>query len=99
MNIPMTSPQMNANLDSDESIKQDGVTINANNGSVINSNSSNGRGEVTRLFAMLMTIFLSIIGDVLIVFYLRIANQELRSEIIPTISEMQVEQTNAQSET
>ena len=48
MNIPITNPQLNLNDDSknDDSIKQEGVTINASNGSVVNTNSGNGHGRV-----------------------------------------------------
>ena len=48
MNIPITNPQLNLNDGSknDDSIKQEGVTINASNGSVVNTNSGNGHGRL-----------------------------------------------------
>lgn len=43
MNIPITDPKLETSISdhstSDDHIQQEGVTINANNGSVINSNS------------------------------------------------------------
>ena len=98
MNIPITNPQLNANLDSDESIKQEGVTINANNGSVINSNSANGRGEITRLFAMLTTILLSILGDALLGIWLYTSIQTMSDDIKQTRIESRVEQSKFQKQ-
>lgn len=55
---------LNDSSKNDDSIKQEHVTINASNGATINSNSGNGRGEITRMFAMITTILFSIICDI-----------------------------------
>ena len=66
MEIMNLEPKLDLNDSSknDDSIKQEHVTINASNGATINSNSGNGRGEITRMFAMITTILFSIICDI-----------------------------------
>lgn len=64
--MDINNPALNLNDNSkvDDSIKQEGVTIHANNGSVVNTNSGNGRaGGLTRMWAMLITICFSLTCD------------------------------------
>lgn len=69
MNIPSTiNPTLNLNDQSavDESVRQDGVTINASGNATINSNSGNGRVGLSRMSAMVTTILFSIFCDFLL---------------------------------
>ena len=69
MDIPITNPKLTSNINDhscvDDSIRQDGVTINAGNGSVINSNSGNGKSE-KKMSALFQILAVSIICDLLI---------------------------------
>lgn len=71
--MDINNPALNLNDQSkvDDSIKQEGVTINANNGSVVNTNSGNGRaGGLTRLWAMLITICFSLTCDLILGYFI-----------------------------
>lgn len=50
----------------DDSIKQDGVTINADNGAIVNANSGNGGRGLTRKASMLIVMLFSVLGDLAI---------------------------------
>ena len=64
------TPQMNANINDhsqvDDSIKQEGLTINASGNATINSNSGNGRASKVKVSDMLVVLCVSVICDIII---------------------------------
>ena len=70
MEIPITNPQLNTSINDksqiDDSIKQDGVTITAGAGSVINTNSGNGKTQKMGVSALFQVLAVSIICDIMI---------------------------------
>lgn len=70
MDIPITNPQLSANINDhsciDDSIKQDGVTITAGAGSVINTNSGNGKTQKMGVSALFQVLAVSILCDIMI---------------------------------
>ena len=81
--LPDISPNLNLNDQSkvDDSIKQEGVTINANNGSVVNANSGNGSRGLTRKASMLLVMLFSILGDIMIGTTLYVGQQKMMKQI------------------
>lgn len=77
------NPTLNLNDQSktDDSIKQDGVTINADNGAIVNTNSGNGRScGLTRMWAMIITICFSLTCDCILGYVLWNGQRETRRE-------------------
>lgn len=90
MEIMKVEPKLDLNDSSrnDDSIKQEHVTINASNGATINSNSGNGRGEITRMFAMITTILFSIICDIGLGWMLYAGHAKMSSNLDNVIASM-----------
>jgi len=83
--MDINNPTANLNLNDqskiDDSIKQEGVTIHADNGSVVNTNSGNGRtGGLTRMWAMLITICFSLTCDFILGYVIWNGQQAYRRE-------------------
>jgi hypothetical protein len=98
-NIPSIAPNLNLNDQSatDDSIKQEGVTIHADNGAVVNTNSQNGRGELTRMWATLITIVFSITCDIALGLILYYGQMRTCREINSKLDSMSVALTNEQT--
>lgn len=85
MNVPTMNPQLNSTINDhslvDDSIKQDGVKIQAGAGSVLNMNSGNGRSNSGSSKWSIPTIFhvlfVSTICDFLICWFIMWTNEKM----------------------
>lgn len=105
MDIPI-NPTISANVAdhsaTDDSIRQEGVTINANNGSIVNTNSGNKKGHdggMTRVFATLLIILFSIACDALICSIIYYGQARLMDSIDVAIEHMNQSVVSSQEKT